>query len=356
MGTVGALSFGATAVGSSTAAQTVTVANTGNSDLDFTHVGFSGGNTSDFTMDVNTTSCNFTVPLASGRSCKIGFIFKPTATGTRSTVLSITDDTIAGVNTIQLTGTGATTATLTPSSLSFASTSVGSTSSSQTVTLANTGTAVLTISSIAFSGAAGCLHGHDDVRNYSGRRGKLHDCDQLQADGGGSTDGDANGDRYCDNEPADGVSDRDRGCVGGEGFYLSDFAELSFYRGGSDERGTGDYALEHRWRSAWRDVHQGGGNQLAGLYADQYLRNFGCGGWELQDHGNVQADGHGNTDGIRGDRRLHRQPDGYALRYGGGGGEEACAEPECNQLREPGGVDSERCANDDVDQLDKGRR
>lgn len=153
VGVVGALNLGGTAVGTSSSAQTVQLSNTGNSNLDFTHVGFSSGNTSDFVIDANTTSCNFTVALAAGRSCKIGFIFKPSATGARSAVLSITDDTIAGVNTIQLSGTGATTATLTPSSLTYSSTTVGSSSAAQTATLTNTGKAALAISSIAISGS-----------------------------------------------------------------------------------------------------------------------------------------------------------------------------------------------------------
>jgi len=152
VGTVGALNFGSGIVGLSSAAQTVQLANTGNSALDFTHVGFSSGNTSDFVIDPNTTSCNFSVALAAGRSCKIGFIFTPSAAGVRSAVLTITDDTIAGVNTIQLSGTGTTSATLKPGSFSFASTAVGASSAAQVATLSNTGQGVLSISSIALSG------------------------------------------------------------------------------------------------------------------------------------------------------------------------------------------------------------
>ena len=152
VGTVGALNLGNAPVGSPTTAQTVTVANTGNSNLDFTHVGFSSGNTTDFAMDVNTTSCNFTVPLVAGKSCKIGLIFTPSAPGSRSAVLSITDDTVTGLNTIQLSGTGYTTATLTPASFTFASTTVGSSTASQTATLTNTGKAAMAISSIGLTG------------------------------------------------------------------------------------------------------------------------------------------------------------------------------------------------------------
>jgi sugar lactone lactonase YvrE len=152
VGVVGALNLGGFAVGTASTAQTVQLANTGNSDLDFTHVGFSSGNTSDFVIDPNTTTCNFTVALSAGRSCRIGFIFTPSATGARAAVLSITDDTIAGINTIQLSGTGYTTATLTPASLSYTTTSVGTASAAQTATLTNTGKAAMAITSILISG------------------------------------------------------------------------------------------------------------------------------------------------------------------------------------------------------------
>ncbi|MBB5058035.1 hypothetical protein HDF16_002741 [Granulicella aggregans] len=96
-------------------------------------------------MDPNTTTCIFTTPLASGRSCKIGFIFTPSAGGNRSAVFSIIDDTIAGLNTIQLSGLGTTSATLTRASISFASTNVGASSTAQVATLNNTGKAVMMI-------------------------------------------------------------------------------------------------------------------------------------------------------------------------------------------------------------------
>ena len=153
VGTLGFLSLTSQPVGTPSSAQTVTLANTGNSELDFTHAGFSSGNSSDFSVDPNTTSCNFTAPLPSGRSCKIGFIFNPAATGARSATFAITDNTIAGVNTIQVNGSGYTVATLTPSSFSYAGTTVGASSPSQTATLTNTGKAVMTISSILISGS-----------------------------------------------------------------------------------------------------------------------------------------------------------------------------------------------------------
>ena len=152
-GTTGQLLFATQATSTHSLAQTVLVSNVGNDTLNFTHVGLSSGATSDFAIDPNTTSCNFTVPLDSGNSCNIGFIFTPTAVGTRSAVVSLLDDSVSGLQTINLVGVGATTVTLTPAPLPFGSLQEGVSSTAKTATLKNTGSAVLTISKIAITGA-----------------------------------------------------------------------------------------------------------------------------------------------------------------------------------------------------------
>jgi hypothetical protein len=106
-GTTGQLAFGLQVNGISSAAQTILVSNVGNAALDFTHEAFTAGNTGDFAIDPNTTSCNFTVPLPSGQNCLIGVIFTPGAVGNRSAVLTLLDNTVSGSNTIVLTGAGA---------------------------------------------------------------------------------------------------------------------------------------------------------------------------------------------------------------------------------------------------------
>jgi hypothetical protein len=91
--------------------------------------------------------------------CAIAVTFTPTTSGDRPGSLTITDNATAGPQQVTLDGTGATAAppltyaaTVSPGSLTFQTQADGSTSSAQSVTLTNTGTGVLAISSIAVTG------------------------------------------------------------------------------------------------------------------------------------------------------------------------------------------------------------
>jgi sugar lactone lactonase YvrE len=157
IGTVGQLTFASQAVSNPSAAKTILLSNTGNDTLNFTHVAITSGNTGDFAIDPNTTSCNFTLPLVSGKSCTIGVIFTPLASGTRTATLTVLDDTVTGSNIVQLTGSGAATnpakAVLSPTSVAFGSQTVGASTAAQAVTLSNTGGATLNITSLTIIGA-----------------------------------------------------------------------------------------------------------------------------------------------------------------------------------------------------------
>jgi len=140
------LTFASQSVGTTSAAQTVTLSNTGTATLTISSIVASG----DF---AETDNCGGS--LASGGNCSISVTFTPTASGTRTGSSSVTDNASGSPQTVGLTGTGAaptTTASLSPTSLTFASQTVGTTSAAQTVTLSNTGTATLAISSIVASG------------------------------------------------------------------------------------------------------------------------------------------------------------------------------------------------------------
>jgi hypothetical protein len=89
--------------------------------------------------------------VAAGANCTISVTFKPTASGTRNAALSLTDNATASPQQVLLSGTG-TTAKLSPTSLSFGSVTVGTTTAAKTVTLANVGTATLTITEVAITG------------------------------------------------------------------------------------------------------------------------------------------------------------------------------------------------------------
>jgi sugar lactone lactonase YvrE len=108
VGTKGMLSFASQLKGSASGVQTVAVANTGNDSLAVNKMVITGTNGGDFSVDANSTSCNFTAgqQLISGKSCQIGVTFKPTAGGTRTANLVLLDNTVTNSNTVLLKGTG----------------------------------------------------------------------------------------------------------------------------------------------------------------------------------------------------------------------------------------------------------
>jgi Pro-kumamolisin, activation domain/Bacterial Ig-like domain (group 3)/Abnormal spindle-like microcephaly-assoc'd, ASPM-SPD-2-Hydin len=144
------LVFTSTTVGSTSAAQTATLTNTGTTSLAITGVTLGGTNAASFS---DTTTCGTT--LAGGASCTVSVSFKPATTGTLTATLNVADNATGSPQMMTMTGTGATaplTATLAPATLSFASTTTGSTSAAQTATLTNTGTTSLAITGVTLSG------------------------------------------------------------------------------------------------------------------------------------------------------------------------------------------------------------
>jgi uncharacterized repeat protein (TIGR03803 family) len=146
------LTFASTAVGSSTAAQVVTLKNTSTTTaltINSGGITFTGGDPGSFTK---TTNCGTT--LAIGASCTISVAFKPAASGSLTASLSVADDATGSPQTVSLTGTGAAAPviTLSATSLSFPNTPAGATSNDQVVTLTNTGSASANLSSITLAG------------------------------------------------------------------------------------------------------------------------------------------------------------------------------------------------------------
>jgi centrosomal CEP192-like protein/ASPM-SPD-2-Hydin domain-containing protein/HYDIN/CFA65/VesB family protein len=149
------LTFASTNVGSTTAAQTVTLTNSGTAALTITGVSITGANAGDYAQ---TNTCPASpATLAAGANCVISVTFKPTATGARTANVSVADNAAGSPQTVGLAGTGAAAnapaVTLAPTSLTFASQNVGSTSAAQTVTLTNSGNAALTITGVTITGA-----------------------------------------------------------------------------------------------------------------------------------------------------------------------------------------------------------
>jgi hypothetical protein len=101
------LTFGTQVVGTSSGAQFTTITNTGSTTLTF-----SASFTGDFGF-AGVGTCGSTV--VPGASCTISVKFTPTAAGTRTGTLTLTDNTGNSPQTISLTGIGSTTSAIAPS-------------------------------------------------------------------------------------------------------------------------------------------------------------------------------------------------------------------------------------------------
>ncbi|MBZ5515239.1 MAG: choice-of-anchor D domain-containing protein [Acidobacteriia bacterium] len=155
------LTFASQAVGTPSSAQAVTLTNSQSTALTITSIAFTGTNPGDFAQ---TNTCGSS--LAANGSCSVNVTFTPTASGTRSATLAVTDNGPGSPQTISLTGTGASsgsTVTISPNPLTFASTLVGSTSAVETSTLTNNSSSALTITApftidgdFAFGGTGNC--------------------------------------------------------------------------------------------------------------------------------------------------------------------------------------------------------
>lgn len=137
------LTFATQVLHTTSAAQSVTLTNTGTATLKITSIAASG----DFK---ETNTCGSSVGV--GAKCTISVTFTPTAIGTRTGTVTITDNAGDSPQSIKLSGVG-TEVKLSATSVAFPATKVGTTSAPKTVTLTNVGSTTLTITSITRGGA-----------------------------------------------------------------------------------------------------------------------------------------------------------------------------------------------------------
>ena len=140
-----ALTFSPTVVGSTSAAQTVTVANPTSAAASVSSITASG-------PFAETNNCGSSI--AANSSCTVNVTYSPTAAGAATG--SVTINAGGVTNTVSLSGTGTAPGPVlsaSPASLSFPATLVGSSPATQTVTVTNTGTTSATVSSVAITGA-----------------------------------------------------------------------------------------------------------------------------------------------------------------------------------------------------------
>jgi hypothetical protein len=128
------LIFTSQAIGNTSAAQTVTVKNTGSAALAPTSLAASG--------DFSETDNCLNASVADGATCTIQVVFTPTQTGSRTGTLTIGANIPSGELTVSLSGTGAPSGAvnLSPASIAFGGWQVGTTSTPLPVT-ANNGSA-----------------------------------------------------------------------------------------------------------------------------------------------------------------------------------------------------------------------
>jgi FtsP/CotA-like multicopper oxidase with cupredoxin domain len=138
------LLFGNQTVGTTSAAQAVTISNVGPAAIAISSIVASAN-------FIDTTTCG--ANLAAGTSCRINVRFAPATTGVLTGTLTITDSNPISPQIVTLTGTGvAPVASVSPASLAFGNQARNTTSAAQPVTLTNTGTTALIISSITLGG------------------------------------------------------------------------------------------------------------------------------------------------------------------------------------------------------------
>lgn len=144
-----AISFASTVVGTSAAAQTFAIDNTGTAALLVSGVSSSNP---DFSI---VSSC---ASVAAGESCNVSVGFTPTVAGARVGTITVIHNATGGSSTISVSGTATAPVALlpgirvTPASLAFSSVTMGSFSGVQLVTVTSVGTAPLSLRAITVSG------------------------------------------------------------------------------------------------------------------------------------------------------------------------------------------------------------
>jgi len=139
------LSFGSQGTGTTSNPQTINITNPSNVKINVASI-VSSGNFS------QTNDCG--ASLSPGASCQVSVTFSPTATGSQSGNITITDSTRISPLAIALSGTGVNGPYLTsyPSQQNFSPQAVGASSSPAAIVIENTGNASLNVTGINITG------------------------------------------------------------------------------------------------------------------------------------------------------------------------------------------------------------
>jgi hypothetical protein len=146
-----ALAFGNQALGGTSGALGVTLANMGNVPIDLSAIGLGGAHPGDFGQ---SNACG--PSLAIGASCAVSVLFTPTQVGARSAQLDIASSAPQNAPGAGLSGTGVGVPEieLSATAIGFGAQRVGVAGAPQSATVSNVGSATLAIGALTISGAA----------------------------------------------------------------------------------------------------------------------------------------------------------------------------------------------------------
>jgi YVTN family beta-propeller protein len=144
------LNFGNQLTNTTSTAQTETITSSGATNLVISTVMIGGTNSGDFSKGVDTCTGATIQP---GNTCTVSVTFTPSATGIRSALLTVTDNSPNNPQLIMLSGTGTAPAvSLSTPTLGFGNQPETTTSAPLVETVTNSGTANLIISTVTMSG------------------------------------------------------------------------------------------------------------------------------------------------------------------------------------------------------------
>lgn len=138
------LNFGSVQIGTTSSELSITVQNLGAAATSISNISVAAP------FAIASNACG--TQLAGDTSCQLTIVFSPTQATTSAGTLTLTDSTGTQTATLAGTGVAAPSDTLSPTTLTFPSTAVGQASTTQTVTLTNSGGESLSSISYAVSG------------------------------------------------------------------------------------------------------------------------------------------------------------------------------------------------------------
>ena len=145
--------FGPVRKDDSSSEQIITLSSTGGAILNVSDIVLSDTTNYSLDLDAGAYPCGSTSPsLGVDVTCTVGVTFTPKSTGTKNATLIITSNDPQPTNPVNLTGIGAAShISISPTSKNFGNVRQDTSSSAQVITISNTGTASLNVSSVSLS-------------------------------------------------------------------------------------------------------------------------------------------------------------------------------------------------------------